>query len=44
MMGMEEDVNTWLRFSGLCRSGGRMKQSKRVLQELRDAVPSQAKQ
>jgi len=44
MMGMEEDVNTWLRFSGLCRSGGRMKQSKRVLQDLRDAVRSQAKQ
>ena len=43
MMGMEEDVNTWLRFSGLCRSGGRMKQSKRVLQELLDAVKSQAK-
>jgi len=43
MMGMEEDVNTWLRFSGLCRSGGRMKQSKRVLQELLDAVRSQAK-
>ena len=43
MMGMEEDVNTWLRFSGLCRSGGRMKQSKRVLQDLLDAVRSQAK-
>lgn len=38
MVGMEEDVNTWLKFSGLCRGSGRMKQSKRVIQELLNAV------
>ena len=38
MLGMNEDVSTWLKFSGLCRGGGRMKQSKRVLQELLNAV------
>ena len=42
MIGMHEDVPTWLKFTGLCRGAGRMKQSKTVLQELIKSVRNEA--
>lgn len=42
MLGMEEDVPTWLKFAGLCREAGRVKQSESTLKELLSAVRSDA--
>lgn len=38
MLGMEEDVRTWLKFAGLCREAGRVRQSESTLRELLQAV------
>ena len=42
MIGMQEDVATWLKFSGLCRGVGRVKQSRKILETLLSAVKRDA--
>ena len=38
MLGMDEDVKTWLKFSKLCRESGRVRQSEQTLRELLTTV------
>lgn len=42
MLGMEEDVPTWLKFARLCREVGRIRQSESTLRELLQAVQTDA--
>ena len=42
LLGVEEDVATWLKFASLCRESGRLKQSEATLKELLTCVQNDA--